>query len=174
MRRAGRLAVSRGASAILLAALLLAGCETDRDPRAGGFIEGVTNLSNGGYDAYVGERKAQLGATQDEAKILQARAQSIAAERAALDRDLQDASDELGRLQQRLSALQRNLEATQRQTDAERQKLAEAIRKAATARSRIDELRAEPAASVVSRRESVDDLKALIGSVAKMVKDLSG
>jgi hypothetical protein len=42
-------------SAALLAALLLPGCQTDNDPRAGGFIEGVSNLSSGGYETYVGE-----------------------------------------------------------------------------------------------------------------------
>ena len=65
----------------LLAVVMLAGCETDRDPRAGGFIEGVTNLSTGGYDSYVAERRDDLKKTQDEGAILQARAQSITAEK---------------------------------------------------------------------------------------------
>ena len=160
--------------ACVLAALLLPGCQTDNDPRAGGFIEGVTNLSSGGYDTYVGERQARLNTTQDQAKTLEARAQSIATERAALDRELQDASDALGRLQQRLGDLRRNLDSTRRQTDAERRRLDEATRKAAAARTKIDILRTEPTTSVSARRESVDDLKALIGSVAAMVKELSG
>jgi chromosome segregation ATPase len=161
-------------SAALLAALLLPGCQTDNDPRAGGFIEGVSNLSSGGYETYVGERQARLNTTQDQAKTLEARAQSIAAERDALDRALQDASDELYGLQRRLGDLRRNLDTTRRQTDAERRRLDEATRKAASARAKIDALRAEPTTSVSARRESVDDLKALIGSVAAMVKELSG
>lgn len=160
--------------AVLCAAALLAGCGTDRDPRTGGFIDGVANLSTGGYDAYVKERRAKLDARQEESQILEARARAITAEREALDRELEGASGELTRLQDRLDALQSDLATTHRRTDIQRRKLAEAKQNAERARKRIRELSKGPLASVEARRRSVDDLKALIGSVAAMVEDLSG
>lgn len=167
-----------GTVAALLASALLAGCETNRDPRAGGFIEGVTNLSNGGYDSYVGERRATLQKSEDQAEILQARAQSITAEKEALDRELQAASDELTSLQKRLKALQGDLAWKRARSVNERRKLDEATKKATEARAKIDAMKAaEKTAtppSVATRREGVDDLKTLIGSVAALVNDLSG
>lgn len=164
--------------ATLLGSMLLVGCETDRDPRAGGFIEGVTNLSNGGYDSYIGERRVELQKSENQAEVLQARAQSITAEKEALDRELQSASDELTALQKRLKALQDDLDWKHQRSVAERRKLDEATKKAAAARARLDAMKAtaKTAAprSVAARRESVDDLKSLIGSVAAMVNDLSG
>ncbi len=160
--------------AALTVAMLLGGCETNQDPRAGGFVEGVTNLSTGGYDAYLRERRAGLHGSQDEADILDARARSIAAERDALENELRAASDELTQLQQRLSTLQRKLTSTRQQSAAEKQKFEEANRQATLARKRIDALQREMPAATGTRRESIDDLKALIGSVAAMVKELSG
>ena len=159
---------------LLLAGALLAGCQTDGDPRGGGFIDGVTNLSTGGYDKYVGERQGELKASQDEAKVLEARAQSIEAERKALDRELKEASDELSVLQQRLSVLQSDLEAKRRLAEAEREKLDEATKKAAAARKKINTMKAQQPGSVESQRESIQDLKKLIGGVASLVKELSG
>lgn len=163
--------------AALLASTLLSGCETDRNPRAGGFIEGVTNLSNGGYDSYVGERRVQLQKSEDRAEVLQARAQSITAEKEALDRELQAASDELTSLQNRLKALQDDLDWKRARSVNERRKLDAATKKATEARAKIDAMKAaEKTAtppSVATRREGVDDLKSLIGSVAAIVNDLS-
>jgi len=160
--------------AVLTVAVLLGGCETNQDPRAGGFVEGVTNLSTGGYDAYLRERRAGLHGSQDEANILEERARSIAAERDALESELRASSDELTRLQQRLSTLQRELTSIRRQSAAEKQKFEEANRRATVARERIDALQRDMPAAIGARRESIDDLKALIGSVAAMVKELSG
>jgi chromosome segregation ATPase len=160
--------------AVLTVAMMLGGCETNQDPRAGGFVEGVTNLSTGGYDAYLRERRAGLHGSQDEANILDERARSIAAERDALESELRAASDELTRLQQRLSTLQRALTSTRQQSAAEKQKFEEANRRAASARERIDALQRNMPAAIGTRRESIDDLKTLIGSVAAMVEELSG
>jgi len=177
VRRAARSGTAASLLAALLASALLAGCETDRDPRAGGFIEGVTNLSNGGYDSYVGERRVELQKSENQAEILQARAQSITAEKEALDRELAAASDELTSLQERLKALQGDLDWKRRRSAAERRKLDEATKKATEARARIDAMKAEAKTaaptSVATQREGVDDLKSLIGSVAAMVNDLS-
>jgi len=178
VRRAVRPVSLASLFAALLAAALLSGCETNRDPRAGGFIEGVTNLNNGGYESYVGERRVQLQKSENQAEVLQARAQSIAAEKEALDRELQAASDELTLLQKRLKALQDDLAWKRTRSVNERRKLDEASKKATEARAKIDAMKAaeKTAAppSVVTQREGVDDLKSLIGSVAAMVNDLSG
>jgi chromosome segregation ATPase len=160
--------------AVLTIAMLLGGCETNQDPRAGGFVEGVTNLSTGGYDAYLRERQAGLHGSQDEADILDARARAIAAERDALENELRAASDELTQLQQRLSTLQRKLTSTRQQSASEKQKFEEANRQATLARERIDALQRDKQAATGARRESIDDLKALIDSVAAMVEELSG
>jgi chromosome segregation ATPase len=162
------------ALAILLAGTLLSGCETDRDPRAGGFIEGVTNLSNGGYESYVGERRVQLQKSESQAEILQARAQSITAEKETLDRELAAASDELTSLQIRLMALQDDLDWKSRRSAQERQKLDAANKKATEARAKVDALKTKAPGSVDAQRESIADLKSLIDSVAGMVSDLSG
>lgn len=166
--------MTRTALALLIAATLIASCQTDSDPRAGGFIDGVTGLATGGYDAYVEKRTDRLGETQDHANVLQARAGAIAAEKAALEAELRHASDELTLLQRRLVDLRNDLTKTRRRTAAEKEKLEQANRNAATARARIESLQEEEPASVAARRDSIDNLRALIQGVAAMVNELSG
>lgn len=156
-----------------IAAALLSGCETDRDPRAGAFIDGVTNLSTGGYRDYVKERQDDLRKTKDEANTLEARARSITAEREELERELKQASDELTGLQKRLADLQENLAAKRQMSADQRRKLDEADRRAKIARKRVSRLRAGAPQSVEAQRQSIADLKSLIGSVGAMVQDLS-
>jgi len=159
--------------AVGIAAALLFGCETERDPRAGGFIDGVTNLSTGGYRDYVKERQDDLKNSQDRANILEARARSITAEREELERELKQASDELTGLQKRLADLQENLTAKRQMSADQRRQLDEADRRAKFARKRVSRLRAGAPQSVEAQRQSIADLKSLIGSVGAMVQDLS-
>ncbi len=166
---------SRGFALIgaAFASVLLSGCETERDPRAGGFIDGVTNLSTGGYRGYVKERQDDLRKSQDEANTLEARARSITAERKELERELQQASDELAGLQKRLAELRETLAAKRQMSAAQRRNLDEADRRATVARTRVGALRAGAPQSVEAQRKSIADLKSLIGSVGAMVRDLS-
>lgn len=156
-----------------VAAALLSGCETNRDPRAGAFIDGVTNLSTGGYRDFVKERQDDLKKSQDRSSVLEARARSIAAEREELERELRQASDELAGLQQRLRDLRENLAAKRQLSGPRQRKLDEADRKAKAARTQVTTLRAGAPQSVEAQRQSIADLKALIGSVGAMVQDLS-
>jgi len=168
LRRCGLMLIGAG-----IAAALLSGCETERDPRSGAFIDGVTNLYSGGYRDYVKERQDDLQKTQDKANTLEARARSIKAEREELERELQQASDELTGLQKRLADLQENLAANRQLSAVQRKKLDEADRRAKLARTRVSTLRTGAPQSVEAQRQSIADLKSLIGSVGAMVQDLS-
>jgi len=161
--------------AIAVGAMLLFGCEqTNKDPRSGGFISGVSNLATGGYDSFVKDKEGELKTSQDRADTLEARARAISAERDALDRELQDVALDLERLQEKLAGLAARGEATRTRTAEERRKLKEAQARAKEAGNRLGTLRGDRTRSVAAQRQSIDDLKALIGNVAVMVNELSG
>ncbi len=174
----GFAAISRKAAgrSVLLAfcALgLLLGCETDQDPRSGGFVDGVVNLSTGGYEDYTEERRAEQEAAEEEARLLEARAATIEAERQELDRELESAARELSALQDSLGKLRVKLAATNEAKAATQARLTEAEARAKQAARRLAQLREEPDYSVVSRQTEVKELKGLISSVALMVDELS-
>ncbi len=152
---------------------LLLGCETKQDPRSGGFVDGVVNLSTGGYEDYTEERRAEQEAAEEEARLLEARAATIEAERRELDRELESAAQELSALQDSLGKLRVKLAATKEAKAAEQARLAEAEAQAKHAAKRLAQLRKEPDYSIVSRQTEVKELKGLISSVALMVDELS-
>lgn len=160
-------------AALAIALPLVAGCQTESDPRKGGFISGVTNLATGGYDAYVEEKKDELDATQEESQTLEARARAIAAEREALDRDIDEAARRLGSLQERLASLSDKLEATGQARSDERKRLDEAQEKAKAAQDRLGALRRGETQSIEAKRQDVGELQSLIAGVALMVDALS-
>lgn len=157
----------------LLALLLLTGCQTNQDPRSGGFVDGVVNLSTGGYDAYTEDRRQELEAEQEEARTLEARAAAIEAERDALDEELASAAKELEGLQKSLDRLRLELDSAETAKSEERARLAKAQARAQQARKRLTELREDGDYAVESRQSEVKGLKDLIGSVALMVSELS-
>ncbi len=159
--------------ALVVGLPLLTGCKTDRDPRTGGFFDGVENLTSGGYDDFVREKRYELSATHEESAILLARAQMIQGERDALDRELESVARELRSLQDRLAIRRAALDATQNATAAERRRLEEAENKARLAQLRFDKFQQEPAPSIATARQEVDDLKHLIGTIGTMVNELS-
>ena len=160
-------------AALAIALPLAAGCQTESDPRKGGFISGVSNLATGGYDAYVEGKKDELDTTREESQTLEARARSIAAERDALDRDIDAAARRLGSLQERLASLSDELEATGQARSDERKKLDEAKEKAQAAQDRLGALRRGETQSIEAKRQDVGELQDLIASVALMVAALS-
>ena len=157
----------------LLTLPLLTGCQTNQDPRSGGFVDGVVNLSTGGYDAYTEERRQELETQQEEARTLEARAAAIEAERDALDEELASAAKELEGLQKSLERLRLTLDSAEAAKSKERARLAEAQARAQQAGKRLTDLREAGDYAVESRRTEVKDLKDLIGSVALMVSELS-
>ncbi len=160
--------------ALLVAPPLLAGCQTDRDPRTGGFIDGVDNVVSGGYDAFVQEKRDELEVIQEESLVLEARAQGIEAERDALDRQLEHAARELKLLQGRLAAKRAEFDAAKQATAAERRRLEAAESKAKLAQARLGTYRQDPTQSIEAARKEVDDLKNLIVTIGTMVSELSG
>lgn len=168
-----RTAAGRSGLLALCALSLLLGCETNQDPRSGGFVDGVANLSTGGYEDYTEERRAEQEAAEEEAKLLEARAATIEAERRELDRELESAAQELGALQDSLSRLRVKLAVTSEANAAEQARLSEAEAQAKQAAKRLAQLRKEPDYSIVTRQTEVKELKGLISSVALMVDDLS-
>lgn len=152
---------------------LLVGCQTNQDPRSGGFIDGVVNLSTGGYDAYTEDRRQELETKQEEARTLEARAADIEAERRALDEELVSAAKELEGLQESLDQLRLELDSAKRAKSAEQTRLAKAQTRAQEARKRLTELRRDGDYAVESRQTEIKELKDLIGSVALMVDELS-
>lgn len=159
--------------ALALALPLAAGCQTESDPRKGGFISGVSNLTSGGYDAYVEGKKDELDATREESQTLEARARTIAVEREALDRDIDAAARRLGSLQERLASLSDELESTGQARSDERGKLDEAQEKAKAAQDRLGALRRGETRSIEAKRQDVGELQKLIAGVALMVDALS-
>lgn len=160
-------------AALAIALPLAAGCQTESDPRKGGFISGVSNLATGGYDAYVEGKKDELDTTREESQTLEARARTIAAERDALDRDIDEAARRLGSLQERLASLSGELEATGQVRSDERRKLDEAQEKAKAAQDRLGALRRGETRSIEAKRQDVGELQKLIAGVALMVDALS-
>lgn len=175
MRFATIAAVSarRTGFAALCALSLLPGCETKQDPRRGQLVDGMVNLSTGGYDDYTRQRRAEQEAAEEEARLLDARAAKIEAERQALDRQLESAAQELSVLQDSLGELRVKLAATKEARAAAQARLTEAEARARQAAKRLTQLREEPEYSIVSRQTDVNELKGLISSVALMVSELS-
>ncbi len=166
--------MARDGLALLVALPLLAGCQTDRDPRTGGFFDGVDNLVSGGYGAFVEEKRDELEATQEESRVLEARAQEFEAERDSLGRQLEHAAGELKLLHERLAAKRAELDAAKGATATERRRLEEAEGKAKLTQARLEKYRQGPAQSIEAARKEVDDLKNLIGTIGTMVSELSG
>ena len=164
--------VKRTGAALCVLSLLL-GCETNQDPRSGGFVDGVVNLSTGGYEDYTEERRSEQQTAEEEARLLESRAAKIEAERQALDRELESAAQELSALQDSLGRLRVKLAATNEAKAAAQARLAEATGRAKQAAKRLTRLREEPNYSVVTRQTEVKELKGLISSVALMVDELS-
>jgi len=169
---AGASARRTGFAAFCALSLLL-GCETKQDPRSGQFVDGVVNLSTGGYENYTKERRAEQEAAEEEARLLEARAATIEAERQELDRELESAAQELSALQDSLGELRVKLAATNEAKEAAQARLTEAEARAKQAAKRLTQLREKPDYSVVSRQTEVKELKGLISSVALMISDLS-
>lgn len=161
------------ALALVVGLPLLTGCKTDRDPRTGGFFDGVNNLASGGYDDFVQEKRNELNTTQEESLMLEARAQVIQGERDALDRELELVARDLRLLHDRLAVRRAELDATENATTAQRRKLEEAENKVRLAQLRFDTYRQAPTPSITAARQEVDDLKHLIGTIGTMVNDLS-
>ncbi len=160
--------------ALLIALPLQAGCQTDRDPRTGGFIDGVDNLVSGGYSDFVQEKRNELDTTQDEALVLEARAQAIQSERDALDHELEYVARDLKLLQDRLIARRAEFDAAKQATAAERRRLEEAESKTKLAQIRFEAYRQDRTQSIEAARKEVDDLKNLIGTIGAIVSELSG
>ena len=152
---------------------LLLGCETKQDPRGGQLVDGMVNLSTGGYEDYTQQRRAEQEAAEEEARLLEARAAKIEAERQELDRELESAARELSALQDSLGRLRVKLAATNEAKAAAQARLTEAEARAKQAAKRLTQLREQPEYSIVSRQTEVDELKGLISSVALMVSELS-
>lgn len=152
---------------------LLLGCETNQDPRSGGFVHGAVNLSTGRYEDYTEERRAEQEAAEQETRLLEARAAKIEAERQELDRELESAARELSTLQDSLGELRVKLAATNEAKAAVQARLTKAEARAKQAAEQLTQLREELDYSLVSRQTEVEELKGLISGVALMVDELS-
>jgi DNA repair exonuclease SbcCD ATPase subunit len=91
-------------SALLLAALGLAGCTGTRDPNEAGFFDGVRNLATGAYE----EDTSQMRATAASAEL---RAQQLREDNARLQLELARLSEEDRALRQRQQRLNSQLAA---------------------------------------------------------------
>ena len=114
-----------------------------------------------------------LEATQEESQTLEARARAIAAEREALDRDIDEAARRLASWQERLASLSDQLGAAGQVQSDERKKLDEAQEKAKAAQERLGALRRGETQSLEAKRQDVGELQSLIAGVVLMVDALS-
>lgn len=112
------------AFAALLTGMSVAGCQTTDDPRAGGFISGITALNSGAYENRIRQREAAV----DELDAVRA---SLERRLGANERDLNRTKTERLSLERRLSSLERasadtrtKLEAAGRQRKLDEKKLA--------------------------------------------------
>lgn len=81
----------------LLAAAMLAGCNVSDDPAQGGFLAGVSGISQGTYDSRIAEREANVAAEQQ-------RQAELSAELAGLQRDYGRAQRDLAQQRARATA----------------------------------------------------------------------
>lgn len=109
MRRPWKSLASASRAALALGSLALGACQTNDDPAEGGLIDGIANLSTGGYQKRLDERQSTLteaeqrqATLRDEAAAADARRARAASELAAaetqlasLDGELRELSDEL-------------------------------------------------------------------------------
>lgn len=108
----------------LLTAMSVVGCQTTDDPRAGGFISGITALNSGAYENRIRQREA----TVDELDAVRA---SLETRLDANERDMNRTKTERLSLERRLSSLERasadtrtKLEIASRQRKLDEKKLA--------------------------------------------------
>lgn len=120
---------ARRVAARLYAVAVLAGCTTTDDPHAGGFVSGVTNLANGGYDRRVQARQTELTDLAEINSQLDKRHAEIEAERT--------------RLRAERDALTAQLKQVELNNTAARQRLADARQTKGVAQARLTALIAE-------------------------------
>lgn len=150
----------------LAAAALLSACAGSGDPHDGGFITGVTNLVNGGYQDRVDQREAQVSSLSAEQAQLQASASSIRHEQAQVDRDLATARGRLSQIDRRIAALRSRVSA------ADAARLSDAEQQLTKARRKADEA-SNPARPASERAADVADLQQVLNSVGGLVDDIS-
>jgi hypothetical protein len=71
--------------------LPLAACETNSDPAAGGFINGLAGVTTGAYDARITAGEAAVAESQARNDALQAEQSALAAQIASTERSLASA-----------------------------------------------------------------------------------
>jgi chromosome segregation ATPase len=102
----------------ILAPLVLAACVTSDDPRAGGFIGGISGLSSGAYDRRVQDRQDATSALQAENEALERRAKEVQGRRVAATQDREAAARLLTTLQGDLTSLKQKLAAAKKSGSA--------------------------------------------------------
>lgn len=92
------------------ATLALSACQTNQDPSQGGFLSGVSNLSNGTYERRVQERQETLENEQDvnlqrnrSVERLNAQSADVRASRNAAEADYIEMNRELNSLRAKLA-----------------------------------------------------------------------
>jgi chromosome segregation ATPase len=150
----------------LAATLLLAACAGTGDPHDGGFITGITNLANGGYQQRIDQREAQVASLSAEQAQLRAQADAIRQEQAEVDRDLAAARSRLSQLDRRIAALRSRVSA------ADAARLSDAQKRLQKARLTADEA-SNPGRPAAARAADVADLQQVLDSVGGLVDDIS-
>ncbi|WP_295458260.1 hypothetical protein [uncultured Thiodictyon sp.] len=143
------------ATAALGLALWLASCATSDDPHQGGFISGIVGLTGGGYQQRVTQREGTYQGERDAQQQLQAEAQSVQQERAAVRTNMNQANARLADVERRIAQQRAALRTSGGQSAAgraERQRLDQA--QAHVTRTK-GELR-----NVQPDKQAVGDLKA--------------
>ncbi len=100
---------------MFLAALLLAGCESNPDPAQGGFISGISGLGSGSYQDRLDQKEAELAAAEAERTALEEEAAIAESERSRLSSQVDEAERRLTTLGHDIAKLDKQIAEASRQ-----------------------------------------------------------
>jgi chromosome segregation ATPase len=144
------------------AMIALAGCETTTDPAKGGFISGLQNLNNSGYEQRVGERKAAAEDMLDENTRKQRELERVRAQSAALASQRSEAETKLGGLQKDINAMSARL-SSGKKVNADLQ------RQIATLERRVAMAQSNPTTDESAKERQLEQLRVAKEGLEKQV-----
>ncbi len=151
---------------VLVASVLVTACQTVDDPHQGGFLNGVWNLTTGGYDSRISTKKIQVEEQQQEQAALDRQLQQLGNQLEQSERQLQE-------VEQRLAALDKDISVNRRQLRSETAKLTLAQTRAREIRNMLNQAQ-QANRTGGDVRDQTQVIQAHLSGLTNLVSELKG
>ena len=154
--------------------MLLAACATTDDPRQGGGISGLYNLSTGRYEQRVTDREQELKREYETRHQIQAQTDQTSQELAEIRREIDTLNGQLAQMDATLAKIRARIQSERQQTAAQRarlQKLRDAEASARQARTLLESAGRENSGQAA--RQQVQKAQHTIAGMDNLVTQLA-